>query len=173
MIPDLELSDPRFETDGTRLLTVDGPALGGRGGVSLPVPGGIDPAQPLPVVIILHGVYRSHWNWFANGGTPLGPTARRRRCDPAHGLGLPVRRPVAGRLLYLDHAGGAFETWIKRDVVGAIRQLLGRPPDTSPLVLAGLSMGGYGDLRLGAIHVDAVAGISGHSSVTTLRSTSA
>jgi putative tributyrin esterase len=166
-VPDIEASDPRFEVDGIRLLTVNSGALGGRGDVSLFVPDGAEGEAQLPIVLLLHGVYGSHWAWFANGGAHR--TARRLTAAgairpmvlacPSDGLW----RDGSG---YLDHAGGAFETWIVRDVVAAVRGFLGLRPRTSPLFVAGLSMGGFGALRLGAKHADVFAGISAHSSIT-------
>ena len=166
-LPDLEVSDPRFELDGIRLLTVGSAALGGRGDISVYAPDGRTPGEQLPVVLLLHGSYGSHWAWFGKGGAHR--TARRLAAAgtirpmvlacPSDGLW----RDASG---YVDHAGGAFETWIVSDAVGAVRRLLGLNPGASPLFIAGLSMGGYGALRLGAKHADRFAGISAHSSVT-------
>jgi len=167
VVPDHEESDPRFEVDGIRLLTVRSAALGGRGDVSVFVPDFLELGAQLPVVLLLHGVYGSHWAWFAKGGAHR--TARRLA---AAGVIRPMVLACPSDGLwgdgsgYVDHAGGAFETWILRDVVQAVRGLLGLRPDASPLFVAGLSMGGYGALRLGAKHSEAFAGISAHSSVT-------
>ena len=57
----VELSDPRFERDGLRVVTVKSAALGRRGDVSVYVPPG--GSEPLPLVILLHGVNGSHWSW--------------------------------------------------------------------------------------------------------------
>jgi putative tributyrin esterase len=166
-LPDLEVSDPRFELDGIRHVTVSSAALGGRGDVSVYVPVGTGPGEQLPVVLLLHGSYGSHWAWFGKGGAHR--TARRLASAgtirpmvlacPSDGLW----RASSG---YVDHAGGAFETWIAQDAVGAVRRLLDLRPGASPLFIAGLSMGGYGALRLGAKHAGLFAGISAHSSVT-------
>ena len=165
--PNLEVSDPRFELDGIRHVTVGSAALGGRGDISVYVPAGTGPGAQLPVVLLLHGSYGSHWAWFGKGGAHR--TARRLASAgtirpmvlacPSDGLW----RDASG---YVDHAGGAFETWIVQDAVGAVRRLLDLRPGASPLFIAGLSMGGYGALRLGAKHAGLFAGISAHSSVT-------
>ncbi len=163
--PELEISDPRFESDGVRVLTVASDALGGRGDISLYVPDEVGPE--VPVVLLLHGAHSSHWAWFGRGGAHR--TARRLAAAgmirpmvlacPSDGLW----RASSG---YLDGPAGGFETWIVRDVVASVRGLLGLGPETSPLFIAGLSMGGYGALRLGAKHAGLFAGISAHSSVT-------
>ncbi len=165
-LPDLEVSDPRFELDGIRHLTVTSAALGGRGDVSVYVPPGTNPGDQLPVVLLLHGAFSSHWAWFGKGGAHR--TARRLA---AAGTIRPMVLACPSDGLwhdgsgYFDHVGGAFEMWVVRDVVGAVRRLLGLRPETAPLFVSGLSMGGYGALRLGAKHADLFAGISAHSSV--------
>jgi putative tributyrin esterase len=53
------------------------------------------------------------------------------------------------------------------DVPSALNFLLPQV-DTTRLYLAGLSMGGYGAMRLGMKYADRVAGISAHSSVTSI-----
>ena len=165
-LPDLEVSDPRFELDGIRHVTVTSAALGGRGDVSAYVPPGTGPGDQLPVVLLLHGAFSSHWAWFAKGGAHR--TARRLT---AAGTIRPMVLACPSDGLwhdgsgYIDHVDGAFETWVVRDVVGAVRRLLGLRPETAPLFISGLSMGGYGALRLGAKHADLFAGISAHSSV--------
>lgn len=162
---ELEISDPRFELDGVRVLTVASDALGGRGDISLYVPDGIGPG--VPVVLLLHGAHSSHWAWFGKGGAHR--TARRLA---AAGMTRPMVLACPsdglwrGSSGYVDQAGGAFETWIVRDVVAAVFGLLDLRPETSPLFIAGLSMGGYGALRLGAKHAGLFAGVSAHSSVT-------
>lgn len=164
--PGLEVSDPRFERDGVRLLTVTSAALGGRGDVSVYVPEGTAPGAQLPLVVLLHGAYSSHWAWFWKGGAhrmarrlaAAGTIRPMVLACPSDGMW----RDGSG---YLDQAGGAFETWIVRDVVGAVRRLLDLRPGASPLFIGGLSMGGFGALRLGAKHAGLFAGISAHSSV--------
>src|SRR5438270_5427276 len=64
----LQLSDPRFASEGLHYVTVKSAALGGRGDISVWLPPGIDELVELPLVILLHGVYGSHWAWTMNGG---------------------------------------------------------------------------------------------------------
>jgi S-formylglutathione hydrolase FrmB len=169
VVPQFDISDPRFETEGVRLLTISSGALGGRGDVSLYVPDEAAGAATLPIVLLLHGVYGSHWSWFGQGGAHR--TARRLAASGAI-RPMAIACPSDGLFRdgsgYLDHAGGSFATWIMHDVVDCVRLVLDRSPATTPLFLSGLSMGGYGALRLGAVHAADVAGISAHSAVTTL-----
>jgi len=68
---------------------------------------------------------------------------------------------------YLAHSDRDFETWIMRDVLDVVRELPGTADD-SELFVTGLSMGGYGALRLGAKYPDTFSGISAHSPITSI-----
>jgi enterochelin esterase-like enzyme len=166
-VPAWEVSDPAFETDGIRQLTVSSAALGGRGDVSMWVPERAALDHAPVILVLLHGVYGSHWAWFGRAGAHL--TAR---CLIAGESIRPVVLACPSDGLwrdgsgYLDHAGGAFETWIVRDALVAVREVLGPELGSGPAAIAGLSMGGYGALRLGARHPDVFLGAVGHSSIT-------
>lgn len=162
----LELSDPRFESDGVRLATVNSRALHRRGDVTLWAPDGGD--GPLPLVILLHGVYGSHWAWTQKAGahriarqlveagdTP--PFAVAMPSDGLFGLG-------SG---YVRHRGGDFSSWILDEVpwvAGVASE--GRVDVDAPVALVGLSMGGFGALMLAARHPDRVRAAAGLSSIT-------
>jgi len=62
------LSEP-LSVDGVRLLTMYSPALKSRADLTVYLPEGHESA-PLPLLILLHGVYGSHWNWWALGNAP-------------------------------------------------------------------------------------------------------
>jgi S-formylglutathione hydrolase FrmB len=51
-------------------------------------------------------------------------------------------------------------------VVGCVRKLFEGNTSDAPVFIAGLSMGGYGALRMGAKYADRFHGISVHSAVT-------
>jgi len=53
-----------------------------------------------------------------------------------------------------------------QDVVAAAYEFTRVVDIDSPIFLAGLSMGGYGALRLGAKYSDRIAGVSVHSAIT-------
>jgi S-formylglutathione hydrolase FrmB len=69
---------------------------------------------------------------------------------------------------YLTHGGRDHGKWIVEDVVDAIREAIPAAGAESPVFIAGLSMGGFGALRLAAVHPGRFAAASGHSSVTSL-----
>jgi len=137
------------------LLTFRGPALDGRGDVALFVPEG---PGPFPLVVLLHGVHGSSWSWRA-----LGSADATARAAPKP---MVVAMPSDG--LAGDGTGyvGRYERWILDDVVGCVREVV--PATTGPLFLAGLSMGGYGALRLAVKHADRVRAASAHSTLTEL-----
>src|SRR5688500_1282736 len=61
-------SDPRFEQEHLRFVTFKSPALQGRGDFALFIPPGCSTSVTLPMVVLLHGVYGSHWCWAFAGG---------------------------------------------------------------------------------------------------------
>jgi putative tributyrin esterase len=68
---------------------------------------------------------------------------------------------------YVAHKHFDAESWIIDDVSACVRELIPQV-QTERIFLAGLSMGGFGALRIGAKHASRVAGISAHSAVTRL-----
>lgn len=168
-IPAWEISDPAFERDGVRQLTVASPSLAGRADVSLWVPeSGAWDRQPV-LVMLLHGVYGSHWAWFGKAGAHR--TAARLMAKGEIGpvvLACPSDGLWGDGSGYIDGAGGACETWVARDAVAAVRSALGDALGAGPAAIAGLSMGGYGAIRVGARHPGTFSAAVGHSSVTRL-----
>ena len=162
----IEWSDPRFEQDNLRFLTFQSRALGGRGDVALYVPEGED-LENLPLVVLMHGVYCSHWAWAMKGGAHVTAAAMIAAGDiPPMVLAMPSDGLWAEGSAYLPHGGADYEAWIVDDVVGCVLTELPSLSENSGVFIAGLSMGGYGALRLGAKYPDKFQGISAHSSVT-------
>ena len=164
-----EVSDPRFTHDGLRWVTVRSDSLRGRGDVTLYVHPGAEAAgaRDVPVVILLHGVYGSHWAWALKGGAhrttarmidagELSPVVL---AMPGDGL----RGDGSG---YVRQVGFDFEHWIVHEVPEVAREAVSGVSKESPLLLAGLSMGGFGALRLGAKYPERFRALSGHSSAT-------
>lgn len=84
----IEMSDPRFEFEGLRQLTVKSHALGRRADVTV-----FDPkagTDALPLVILLHGVYGSHWAWTMKGGDSSIDLEYRMECRLQAGFKLPA-----------------------------------------------------------------------------------
>ena len=164
----IELSSPEFERDGLRFLTFKSPSLRRRGDVSLFVPHQIENRKDVPLVLLLHGVYGSHWSWAMNGKAHL--TAAHLISEqrlPAFVLAMPSDGLFGEGSGYVPHRNADYEKWIVEDVVGCVREVL---PfiSTSRLFIAGFSMGGFGALRLGAKYAERFSGVSAHSSITHL-----
>lgn len=170
----IELSDPEFEQDGVRFVTAYSPSLGGRADMSVFVTPGIESLPQAPVVLLLHGVYGSHWAWFFKGGAhrtaqelaAAGRTRPMLLVAPSDGL----YRDGSG---FLRHSEADYEAWIVRDVLDVVFTTFPCVNCNSPVFIAGLSMGGFGALRLGAKHAGTFRGISAHSAITRVEEMSA
>lgn len=165
----VEVSDPALEQEGLRQVTVHSRNLRGRGDLTVWRPSQAVPSRPLPLVVLLHGVYGSHWGWTAKGG--VHRTAARLIASgaiPPMALAMPsdgLRNDGTG---YLDGPDGDFERWILDDVPAAAAEAVPEVDPEAPLLLSGLSMGGFGTLRIGARHPGRFLALSAHSAVTGL-----
>lgn len=164
------VSCPPCEQGGLRFVTVKSPALARRADITLFIPEQARGRRNVPLVVLLHGVYASHWAWAFCGGAH--ETARRLMEEKAISpmvLAMPCDGLWGDGTAYLDQSAGNFERWIMEDVPAAAAEAGGCTGSDSPLLLSGLSMGGYGALRLGLKHAARVRAISAHSSITHLR----
>src|SRR6266446_2578975 len=160
----IRISDTQYSPDGLRFITVRSANLKGRGDITVWLPPGIDDLAELPLVILLHGVYGSHWAWSMCGGAHL--TAARLITEGAirpMALVMPSDGLWGDGSAYCAHEDIDFEKWIAQDVPLAARQLLSDElREHTPLFISGLSMGGFGALRIGAKYGREVfSGISG------------
>lgn len=166
----IEISDPRFEAEGLRYVTVKTPNLRGRGDATIWIPpAALLPTQPLPLVVLLHGVYGSHWAWSLKGGVhrTAERLIRNRQVRPM-ALVMPSDGLWGDGSGYLPHNGQQFDRWILDDIPQLVAAVTPSVTLESPLFMAGLSMGGYGALRLGAKHPTRFRAIAGLSSITEL-----
>jgi len=163
----VEISDPRFEHEGVRHMTVKSPALNRRGDLSVYAHPTVETQPCECVLILLNGVYNSHWGWIYHAG--VHRTARRLIDSGAIRtmvLAMPSDGLWGDGSAYLEHGREDAERWVMQDVIEACRLAVPRLHPSARLFLAGLSMGGYGALRLGAKWASAVSGISAHSAIT-------
>ncbi len=163
MFRTLEISDPRFEQDGLRQITVKTPNLRGRGDITVWLPP--NAPGPVPLVILLHGVYGSHWVWSQKAGAhrTAGQLIEDEKIKPV-ALAMPSDGLWGDGSGYLPHSGYAFDRWILDDVPAAVTEATGLA--VSELFITGLSMGGYGAMRLGAQYPERFRSFSGLSSIT-------
>ena len=163
----LEVSDPRFESDGLRLLTITTPRLRGRGDIAVYVPPSARGVSAVPLVVLLHGVYGSHWGWAWRGGAHR--TAARLIAAgkiPPMILAMPSDGLWGEGSAYVPQPTRDFERWIVDDVPATVALAESAVTAASPIFIAGLSMGGFGALSLAAKYPKRFAGASGHSSAT-------
>jgi S-formylglutathione hydrolase FrmB len=147
-------------------LTCCSSALGGRGDVTVFIPR----QRPLAgMAILLHGVCGSHWSWADMGRAHLiaqemidageiKPLALIMPSDGLRGVGTG----------YLTYPGFDVEAWITEDVIDVVKQAHPVLAPFEKYFIGGLSMGGYGALRLGIKYPDKTLAISAHSSATSL-----
>lgn len=161
----VEISNPDHTPPGVHFITVKSPALRRRADISLFIPTGIK-AGPLPLVTLLHGVYGSHWAWLFKAGAHevLTRLMEHEGLTPM-ALAMPSDGLWGDGSGYLRHAEADYRAWIVDEVPAAAALV---DPNTlhAPQFLCGLSMGGYGALRIGALHAERYAAFSAHSSVT-------
>ena len=164
-----EISDASLAPQGLRFITVQSAALGQRADITLYVPPAVQGLHDVPIVLLLHGVYASHWAWAFRGGAHV--TAQRlidEGAVPPLVLAMPsdgLRGDGSG---YVQHATQDFERWIVDEVPAAVRQACASCSDASPLCIAGLSMGGFGALWLAGRYPQRIACAAAHSSMTEL-----
>ncbi|MFN8347692.1 MAG: alpha/beta hydrolase-fold protein [Spirosomataceae bacterium] len=161
----VELSDPRFESDNLRLITVKSPALKKRADMTVFVPE-VPASAVKGMVILLHGVYGSHWAWTLKGGvhkTAQGLLSEGRILPLL--LVMPSDGLFGDGSGYVPHQTEDYEKWIIEDVPAIVKEQILAGQEV-PLFITGLSMGGFGALRLGAAYPDKFRAFSGHSSIT-------
>lgn len=163
----IRISTPEFEHDYLRFLTFKSPALQARGDVALFIPPHLENVADVPLVVLLHGVYGSSWSWALMGGAHL--TARQmiaqQQIRPMI-LAMPSDGLWGDGSGYVKHQNGDYDRWIIEDVIGCIKETVPAVTEKSPLFIGGLSMGGFGALRLGAKYAAQFTGISAHSAIT-------
>lgn len=160
----IEVSDEDLEVDGVRHVTVRSAALGGRGDLTLWVP---DRPGPLPISVLLHGVYGSHWLWAYKAG--VHRTAARLLAEdqiPPMVLAMPSDGLWEDGSCYLTVPGRDVEAWIVDEVPDAVEAVVPGASAEAGLCLGGLSMGGFGALRLGARHPGRYRGLAALSAIT-------
>lgn len=161
-----EISNPDFEANNLRFITVKTTNLKGRGDICVFVPPYKD-VKNMPIVTLLHGVYGSAWVWALKAGVHFTALQLMEQglISPMV-LAMPSDGLWGDGSAYLSHNDKNFERWITEDVNEAIIENIQGTSHKSNLFIAGLSMGGYGALRLGAKFPTKYKAISGHSSIT-------
>lgn len=163
----IEISDPALAPEGLIFVTVKSNALQQRADLTLFVPRQAKGLKHIPIVILLHGVYGSHWTWAFKGGAHR--TAQRLiDADeiPPMVLAMPSDGLWGDGSGYVRHANQDFESWIVDEVPSAASAAVDACDPQSPLSIAGLSMGGFASLRLAGRYPQRFVAAAGHSCAT-------
>ena len=165
----VEISSPEFERDHLRFITVKSDNLKGRGDGCVFVPPLLSGAEALPVVILLHGVYGSAWSWALKSGIHL--QAKQWIYEgliPPMIIAMPSDGMWGDGSAFLPHNGYDFEKWIAEDVPFLLKDHMEGVSEASPFFISGLSMGGFGALKIGVKYHGQFRAVSAHSSITSL-----
>jgi S-formylglutathione hydrolase FrmB len=145
-------------------LTIDSEALGRKLAVSVYVPGAHAPAGGFPVLYLLHGLGGCETDWVALGGVQatLDRLIEQGRIRP-----MMVVMPGAGSSWYVDSGRvggpGNFESAIGDDLPKAIEASYPAAEAAQLRAIAGVSMGGYGALRIALSRPEAYAAVASMS----------
>lgn len=164
----LEVSNPAYSPNNVQTVTVHSSNLQRRHDVTFY---NVNTRQKdAPIIILMHGVYGNNWVWMNLGGIDKVYENIRSQLS---GIDFILAMPSDGGF----HDGSAYlplknadnyEKWIMQDVLDAVIATVHNATQKSRLYLCGLSMGGYGALRLGCKYANLVKGISAHSAITEL-----
>jgi len=162
-------SDDRFSMAGLKFTTVKSHALSRRVDVSVFVPAGCQNLSSLPVIVLLHGVYGSHWSWALNAGAhvSLQHMIEKSEIEP-HVLVMPSDGLWGDGSAYVTHADADYEKWIAEELPALIRSEEACVDENSNFFIGGLSMGGWGAMWLGIRNSHVFSAISAHSAITHL-----
>jgi putative tributyrin esterase len=156
-----------FEREGLRFATVKSSALGRRADCCIWAPR-LSPGEDIEtLLILLHGVYGSAWSWALKTG--VHHTAQRmieRGEIRPLAIAMPSDSLQGDGSGYLTYPTLDVERWIVEEVPALARLAVPALHRDARVAIAGLSMGGYGALRLGAKYADSFHAISAHSSIT-------
>jgi len=160
-----EVSDDALAPEKTAFITIFSEALNGRGDIL--VYNNKPTTNNVPVIYLLHGVFSSHWAWMFSGGAHQVYEQIRQNVDlPEFVLVMPSDGLYGDGSGYVNRDCGRFRDWIVEDVPRAVGHIVPEISSHSNHYIAGLSMGGYGALRIGAQHSDFYRGMAAHSPIT-------
>ena len=119
-------------------------------------------------MILLHGVYNSHWSWSHKAGAHR---VAQTMLDAGEISPMVIAMPSDGLLrdgsAYLAFPSGPdVEQWIVEEVPAIARLAAPALLPNAKIAIGGFSMGGYGALRLGAKFAHRFSSVSAHSAIT-------
>ena len=114
-----------------------------------------------PVIYALHGLFESS-AFYERRGVAAAFAAARERGDLPDAL---VVTADGSNSFYVNGAGGAFEDMIAKDLVDHVEKTYRTVSGREGRALFGVSMGGYGALRLGLNYPDRFLAVATHSAM--------
>lgn len=167
MFGTLETSDPALSPPGFTFVTAKSPSLGQRVDATVYTPMAAQGGDIVPIVVLLHGVYGSHWAWAFKAGVHRRLEALvEARLAPPMVLCMPSDGLWGDGSGYVAHRSQDFEAWIAEEAAQLAIAVSPACSPSSPLFLCGLSMGGYAALRMAGKYPHRFAGVSAHSAIT-------
>jgi putative tributyrin esterase len=119
---------------------------------------------PPPVLYLLHGLSDDHTAWTRYTSIERYAAAR----------GLAVVMPAVDRSFYANEAHGhPYWDWVSEELPRLVGQFFLVSQTRADTFVAGLSMGGYGALKLGFTHPDRYAAVASLSGVANIHGLSA
>ncbi len=135
-------------------LTYFNNALGKMTGLTVILPEAEGLRGPYPTFYLLHGYSDDHTAW----------TRRTSLERYAEQLPFIIVMPDGGHGFYVDaQQGYAYDTAITRDLIAFVDDAFHTDPRRDKRVVGGLSMGGYGAIKLALAHPDLFSGAVSHS----------
>lgn len=120
-----------------------------------------DPTQGFPVLYLLHGLSDDHSAWVRYTSVERYAAAR----------GLAVVMPAVHRSFYADEAHGhRYWTFVSQELPRVVESFFRVSTRREDTFVAGLSMGGYGALKLALTHPDRFAAAASLSGAVDVRS---
>jgi enterochelin esterase-like enzyme len=163
----VEVANQAFAPEYFTNITVYSSNLRGRADISVYASAKQDRTN-IPIVVLLHGVYGSHWVWSQLGGAEKVYERLRAQGLNEFVLVMPSDGCFGEGSGYLPLQNANYEKWIVEDVIDAVCEHIPSCSPQSKKFITGLSMGGYGALRLGFNYPNVFSAISAHSSITTI-----
>jgi enterochelin esterase family protein len=114
-----------------------------------------------PVIYLLHGLFESS-SFYERRGLAPAFTAAREKGDLPEAI---IAVADASNSFYVNGPAGAYEDMAAKDFVEQIEATYRTAPGRSGRVLFGVSMGGYGALRIAFRYPDRFAAVATHSAM--------
>jgi enterochelin esterase family protein len=114
-----------------------------------------------PVIYALHGLFESGAAWERRGLAAALQVSREKGETPE----VIVVAADAGNSFYVNSAAGAFEDMVTKDLIEHVEKTYRVVPSRAGRALLGVSMGGYGALRMAFKYPERFAAVATHSAM--------